>query len=97
MEILRKDISIVKEFLNTTDNVLAYVSPFKCIRLYSRKDSLDSNHFDYKGYVLVLTPTMRNETSALDFYRGVGSAHGMKLKCVEHKRDTNFVYTLEEE
>ena len=94
MAILKKDIPIVKEFLGTTDNLSSYVSPFKCVRMYRRKDAIIENS-DYKGIVFILTPMMRGKTSTFDFWLGMCSGRGLKLKYTEHQRGNNYVYTFE--
>jgi hypothetical protein len=89
--ILQKDISIVKEFLGSTENVSSMVSPLKCVRLYWTGHLLGNN---YKNIIMVVTPMMYEHNSPLEFIIGSAQAYGIDLKIAEHKRGKNFVRVL---
>ena len=82
---LKMDIPVVREFLETTEGVTEFISRLKCVRLYSVGDKS----------ILILTPTMAEDGIYLNELLSLQQRAGLPMKATEHKRGRNYVYTLE--
>jgi hypothetical protein len=85
---IKKDISIVQEFLGTTD-VIELITPIKCCRCYSKKPQ--NSPCDV---VVILTPMLSEDNEVIDKIKHLVSKYG-SFTCVEHERKGNKVYTFE--
>ena len=83
-KILKVDLSVVKEFLGTTDNIISMISPLKHARGYAKKKGKRNE------VIMVLTPLIHDNMP--DYI----SENFKKYSPTEHKRGNNFVYTFPE-
>lgn len=88
---LKVDEPVVREFLGTTEGVIGNISPFKCCRFYL-KDGEDM--MNPQNYMLILTPTMREDGNVLKNIVDNLAERGYKITATEHKRGKNYAYTF---
>ena len=81
MNIIKKDIPIIKEFLGTLD-VRSLITPLKTTRLYWCGNL-------YENCIAIQTPMAHEEPNMME---KISDYFGLEL--TEHKRGKNFVYTF---